>query len=90
MLLDLYFYMIVIITFFSIKFSNEIYGKLGFGLLVAWTALFVYYKGSLEPFANFKQARQKILTMRSEFGSDQEIQEILVSEKNEEENEEVR
>jgi len=65
MIFDLYFYMILITAFFSFKFSNAHYGMLGLCMIIGWTALSVYFKGSFEPFANFKQARQKLLKLNS-------------------------
>lgn len=54
MIFDLYFYMVVMVSFFSIKFSDHHYGLIGIVIVVGWTALAVYFKDSFEPFANFR------------------------------------
>lgn len=66
MIFDLYFYMVVMVSFFSIKFSDHHYGLIGIVIVVGWTALAVYFKDSFEPFANFREARKKLLALNNE------------------------
>ena len=42
-LMNLYFYMAVIISFFSLKFSDKNFEKFGIALMLLWTALYYYY-----------------------------------------------
>lgn len=71
MIFNLYLYMVVITSFFSLKFSNGPYWWLGPLIIIGWTLFYVKFYGHIEPMRNlalkrFEQGKKDVSESKNE------------------------